>query len=58
VLSNGDGGGGKWMNVGHPNCIYLDITEHVPEPTITNDDGWAEFCCNGGSVSVWVQQSS
>jgi alpha-amylase len=57
VLSNGDGGG-KWMNVGHPNCIYLDITEHVPEPAITNDDGWAEFCCNGGSVSVWVQQSS
>jgi alpha-amylase len=57
VLSNGDGGG-KWMNVGYPNSIYLDITEHVQESITTNDDGWAEFRCNGGSVSVWVQKSS
>jgi alpha-amylase len=21
----------------------------------TNDEGWAEFRCNGGSVSVWTQ---
>jgi alpha-amylase len=56
VLSNGDGGG-KWMNIGHPNATYVDITEHVQEPITTNDDGWAEFRCNGGSVSVWVQES-
>jgi alpha-amylase len=57
VLSNGDGGG-KWMDIGHPNCTYLDITEHVVETITTNDDGWAEFGCNGGSVSVWVQKST
>jgi hypothetical protein len=23
---------------------------------VTNDAGWGEFRCNGGSVSVWVQE--
>jgi alpha-amylase len=56
VLSNGDGGG-KHMEIGHPNCQYIDITEHIKEPVVTNDEGWAEFCCKGGSVSVWVKQT-
>ena len=56
VLTNGEGGG-KSMNIGHPNCTYVDITEHVKDPIVTNDDGWAEFRCNGGSVSVWVRES-
>jgi alpha-amylase len=43
------------MDVGYPNCTYVDITEHVKEPVTTNDDGWADFRCNGGSVSVWGQ---
>ncbi|WP_373544970.1 alpha-amylase [Chamaesiphon sp.] len=55
VLSNGEWGT-KWMAIGHPNCTYIDITEHVKESVTTNDDGWAEFRCNGGSVSVWVKQ--
>jgi len=55
VLSNGEDGR-KWMNVGHPNSIYIDITDHVDESVTTNDDGWAEFCCNGGSVSVWIKK--
>jgi|688.fasta_scaffold204791_1 alpha-amylase len=55
VLSNGEDGR-KWMNVGHPNSTYTDITEHVAEPVTTNDEGWAEFCCNGGSVSVWIKK--
>jgi alpha-amylase len=55
VISNGEGGS-KWMEVGQPNCTYVDITEHVQEPVTTNDDGWAEFGCNGGSVSVWVKE--
>jgi alpha-amylase len=54
VLTNGEGGG-KWMNIGQPNCTYIDLTEHVQEPVTTNDDGWAEFRCNGGSVSVWIK---
>jgi alpha-amylase len=55
LLSNGESGS-KWMAIGHPNCVYVDITEQVKEPITTNDDGWAEFRCNGGSVSVWLQQ--
>ncbi|WP_103669191.1 alpha-amylase [Pseudanabaena sp. BC1403] len=55
VLSNGEDGR-KWMNVGHPNSTYTDITEHVAETVTTNDEGWAEFCCNGGSVSVWIKK--
>ena len=55
VLSNGEDGQ-KWMNVGHPNSTYIDITEHVDDPVTTNDDGWAEFRCNGGSVSVWIKK--
>jgi alpha-amylase len=55
VLSNGEDGR-KWMNIAHPNSTYIDITEHVVETVTTNDEGWAEFCCNGGSVSVWIRK--
>lgn len=53
ILSNG-GDGTKWMEVGQPNRTYIDLTEHIKEPITTNDDGWAEFCCLAGSVSVWI----
>ncbi|MBW4591761.1 MAG: alpha-amylase [Brasilonema angustatum HA4187-MV1] len=56
VLSNGEEGT-KWMEVGQPNSTYIDITEHISEPITTNDDGWADFRCTAGSVSVWVPQS-
>lgn len=55
ILSNG-GDGTKWMEVGQSNRTYIDITEHIDTPIVTNDHGWAEFRCNGGSVSVWVPQ--
>ena len=55
VLSNSEEGR-KWMNIGHPNCTYIDITEHIAEPVTTNEEGWAEFRCNGGSISLWIQQ--
>ena len=53
ILSDGLGGS-KWMEVGKPNTAFYDITEHVKEPVYTNADGWGEFRCQGGSVSVWV----
>jgi alpha-amylase len=56
VMGNGDQGS-KWMDMGQPNCTYVDVTEHIKESIVTNDDGWAEFLTNGGSVSVWVMQS-
>lgn len=55
VLSNGDEGS-EYMEVGHPNSRYIDITEHISEPITTNQEGWADFKCNAGSVSVWVLQ--
>jgi len=54
MLSNGPGGG-KWMEVGRPNTTFYDLTGHIPDTITTNDHGWAEFRCNGGSVSVWVE---
>ncbi len=56
VLSNGDAGT-KWMEIGQPNRTYIDITEHIQEPVTTNAEGWANFCCRAGSVSVWVPQA-
>jgi alpha-amylase len=53
IMGNGDAGT-KWMDVGTPDTIYIDMTDAVTEPVMTNADGWGEFVCNGGSVSVWV----
>lgn len=55
ILSDGPAGN-KWMEVGKAHAQFIDITGHISEPIYTNADGWAEFRCNGGSVSVWVQQ--
>lgn len=53
ILSNGEEGR-KFMDVGQANATYVDLTEHIAEPVVTNDEGWAEFSCEAGSVSVWV----
>ncbi len=55
ILTNGDGGT-KWMEVGKANTLFYDITGNINEPIKTNQDGWAEFRCNGGSVSVWLEK--
>jgi alpha-amylase len=57
IMSDG-AGGGKWMEVGKPNATFYDITEHIKTPIKTNADGWAEFRCEGGSVSVWLEKQS
>ncbi|MEL6354581.1 MAG: alpha-amylase [Cyanobacteria bacterium J06627_28] len=57
VLSNGDSGF-KRMDVGQANRTYVDITNHVAEPVTTDDEGWAEFLCEAGSVSVWVPEDN
>jgi alpha-amylase len=55
ILSNGEGGS-KWMQVQKPNRVFYDLTEHIKEPIQTNENGWGEFSCRGGSVSVWVEK--
>jgi alpha-amylase len=54
VMSDGPMGS-KWMEVGKPNATFHDLTEHIKQPVRTNEYGWGNFSCNGGSVSVWVQ---
>lgn len=56
ILSDGPAGS-KWMEVGKPNTAFYDITGHISGPIYTNEHGWAEFRCNGGSVSVWVEKN-
>jgi alpha-amylase len=46
------------MEVGRPHTTFVDLTGHVHEPITTNEHGWAEWRCNGGSVSVWVEQEA
>jgi len=58
VLLSNEAGGSKWMEVGKPNTTFFDITEHIKEPVTTNNDGWGEFHCNGGSVSVWLEKQT
>ncbi|MEM7727469.1 MAG: alpha-amylase [Cyanobacteria bacterium P01_A01_bin.45] len=55
IMSDG-AAGNKWMEVGKPNTKFYDLTEHIQEAVYTNDFGWGEFRCNGGSVSVWVEE--
>jgi alpha-amylase len=56
VLTNGEAGS-KWMEVGQPDTYYVDITDHVATPVMTNEKGWGEFSCAAGSVSVWIPKS-
>jgi alpha-amylase len=55
LLSDGPEGT-TWMEVGRPNARFGDRTGHVKELVLTNEHGWGEFRCNGGSVSVWVEE--
>ncbi len=55
IMSDGPGGS-KWMEVGKPKSTFVDLTESVKQSVTTNEYGWGEFLCNGGSVAVWVEQ--
>jgi alpha-amylase len=55
VLSNGDAGS-KYMEVGQSNRTYVDLTEHIEETITTNEEGWADFRCQAGSISIWIPQ--
>jgi len=53
ILSNHEYGK-KHMQTGSLDTAYTDITKHIDETVTTNKDGWGEFHCKPGSVSVWV----
>jgi len=58
VLMSDGKAGQKWMEVGKPHTSYRDLTGHIREAITTNADGWAEWRCPGGSVSVWVEEEA
>jgi alpha-amylase len=55
IISNGEEGR-KNMETGSPETTYVDVTNHTEGTVTTNRDGWAEFRCLAGSVSVWVPE--
>jgi alpha-amylase len=55
VLTNG-ADGNKWMNTFRPGARFRDATGHLPDVITANGDGWANFRCRAGSVSVWLQE--
>ena len=57
VISSGDAGARR-MQTGSPDTPYVDATAHVEGTVTTDADGWAEFRCEAGSVSVWVAAPS
>lgn len=57
VLMSDGPAGTKWMEVGRPHTVFHDLTGHISDPITTNEHGWAEWRCNGGSVSVWVEEA-
>ncbi len=56
LMSNG-ARGSQWMEVGQAKARFQDSTGHIKEIVETNEWGWGEFRCGGGSVSVWVPAS-
>jgi alpha-amylase len=56
VLMSTGADGNKWMNTFRPNAAFYDLTEHFQEKVVTNADGWGNFLCKGGKVSVWLQE--
>jgi alpha-amylase len=59
VMSNGDEGF-KAMEMGKDFAgkTFVDALEKRNEEIVIDENGWGEFLCNGGSVSVWVVKIS
>lgn len=57
IISDGPAGQ-KWMDVARANTTFTDLSGNHGATVVTNNDGWGNFPVNGGSYSVWVEQSS
>ncbi|HEX2607683.1 MAG TPA: alpha-amylase [Flavisolibacter sp.] len=57
VLSNGEAGN-KFMEVGkrYAGKAFVDLLQHQQAVVKIDENGWAEFLVNPGSVSVWVEK--
>ncbi|MCJ8274333.1 MAG: alpha-amylase, partial [Psychrosphaera sp.] len=57
VIMTDAGTSSKWMNVSRTNTAFVDVSGNRSETITSNNDGWAQFPVNGGSFSVWVEQT-
>src|SRR4029079_17379894 len=55
VLMTNGSEGSKWMNVYRPGTRFYDVTQHYSNEIVADQNGWAEFKCPAGNVSVWLQ---
>lgn len=60
VLMSIGGEGKQWMHVGsrHAGANFHDALGNQQGKVMISQDGWGEFCCSGGSVSVWVRSTA
>lgn len=58
VLSNGDEGS-KFMELGvkFAGETFIDALENRTDEVVINEDGWAEFKANAGTVAVWIKKN-
>ena len=59
LLSNGDEGH-KEMEIGkqHAGKVFTDLLQKHPAEITIDENGWAGFHVQAGSVSVWVDKSA
>jgi alpha-amylase len=53
VMSNAEASS-LWMNTFRAGAVFRDATGHISQAVTANADGWAEFPCPAGNVSVWL----
>jgi len=53
IMTNGDTGY-KYVNTYRKNTSYKDATLHFDYVITTDENGFANFVCPAGSMSVWV----
>jgi alpha-amylase len=56
ILMSTGADGNKWMNTLRPDATFYDLTEHLQEKVVTDEDEWGNFLCKGGKVYVWLQE--
>jgi alpha-amylase len=55
ILSNGDDGAKKMeIGISHAGKIFIDVMGYRQEEITIGENGWAEFFCEAGKVSVWI----
>jgi len=55
LMSNGDAGT-KRIATTKPNALFFDCTGHSDHELTSDEQGYAEFTCPPGSLSVWLQR--